>query len=739
MDATRITSLAGAALSLVLATGGVAMASAPATEGGVVTAVARVAADDDAAGTGIDPAPRTVTLVTGERVRLAGAAGGHTVATLEPAPATGPAGAPRRVRTMRVGAHSYVVPQSAAPYLGRQLDLALFDVARPVRDVQVLWADGARPHAVPGLTLEAARDGRSAGRVSSPAAFGAALATATAPDRSAAADAGPLAGIASIGPAGAVGPPVGPAYPQATLLVKGIDALGAPAVSGGVSVSNNDDALRFATMSSFVEGEVAFSVPVGTYSLSIDVTTLTADAGYVSDALLVFPEVEVTAPETVVTADARTAGTKVPVPSTPKPSIGAQLDMTYGRTAANGTQSTTTYLMAGGSPVVYVTPTKPVTVGELHWYTGFHLDSPGTSAEKYAYDLHFPADGVVPDRFATTVDESGLARLDTAYHADDPSHPITVLRASFSPWEQMPFRMANPLTAPQRRTEYVSALPDVAWMGMVTWRPDESNGIVQGPLTVYRPGQRLPDDYLAAPVAPGVADGTAQPLPCGACRQGDTLGLDVKPWLDPGGHVVGTLIPSGTLDVSTATRLYADGALVAQTSLPTGTVNLGSAPAAYRLELDTVKSAAWTNTATRTSTAWSWTSATRTGTLPEQRLCADGGRNCAFEPLLFVTYATGADLTNAVPAGGTATIGLDVHHQRYDSAPAADTLALDVSTDDGTSWAPVAVRSDGGGHFTAAVPVGSAPGFLSLRVRAADPAGSAVDQTVIRAVRVVVG
>src|SRR3954466_8701003 len=109
-----------------------------------------------------DPAPaagRTaqadvVTLPTGERVFLSPAgAGGRSVRGVEPATgaATGPATEPTRVRTMAVGDHFYVVPGEAMPFLGRQLDLALFDVRAPTAALRVQWAPDAAPHAIPGL------------------------------------------------------------------------------------------------------------------------------------------------------------------------------------------------------------------------------------------------------------------------------------------------------------------------------------------------------------------------------------------------------------------------------------------------------------------------------------------------------------------------------------------------------------------------------------------------------------
>jgi hypothetical protein len=718
MRARRITAVAGGLVAAVVAAGGLAAATPPSAAGERATAGALDAA----------PAGRTVTLITGDRVRLSNVDDRRAVASLVPAAEPGGVGpaAPRRARAMTVGDRAYVVPDTAMPYVGRQLDLGLFDVANPPDEVEVAWAAGATPHAVRGLAMAAMTGGVTAARVADPGAFGEALRSAARPARagSAGESQGPLAGVATIRPAAGDDPPptAAPAYPQATLIVKGLDALGAPAISGGVSVSNADDGLRFGSMRSFVEGEVAFSVPVGTYSLSVDITTFTAEGGYVSDALLVLPQITVTSPQTVVTADARTADARVPVPQTPQPATGQQIQLTYGRTAESGTISTTTYMLVGGAPRVLVTPTEPVTVGQVHWYTYFHLASPAGAAEPYVYDLHLPSEGVVPERFPTAVSAASLATIGTAFHAETANHTLHVTRASFAPWESMPFRGATTAVAPLRRVEYVSALPDVGWVGVVSWRPDEGQGYVLGPLTVLRPGDKRPDAYLAAPFAPGAGTGSATAEPCLVCRDGDVLALELHPWKDPGGHTVDQLRATGTLAAGAEARLYVDDALVALPSLPFGSVTVPAAESDFRLELDTVKSAPWTTTATRASTVWRWRSAARPGPAPE--------------PLPLPEYATPVGLDNALPAGAPSTIGLRVRQPA--GAPAVEAVDFAVSADDGQTWQPVTARAQGAG-FTASVTPPAGAGFLSFRLRASDPRGNAVEQTIVRAVRVAAG
>lgn len=695
-----------------------------------------------------------VTLITGERVVVSRPDGKHVAAALE-APTGG--GRQRSFRALATPTAEYVVPDEALPYLGRQLDLSLFDLAEPASAVTVEWAAGARRHAIPGLapTTSAPVTPRAsatpgtasspaesdtattAARVSSRAAFGAGLASAP----------GALSGVrlirAGAARAATPSPSVSPHFALATLVVTGLDRQGATASGGSVSVINTDDALRFVGLSSFFDGTVAFSVPEGNYSLEVNINTPGSNGAPGSESLVVLPQVSVTAPRTVVTADARTATAAVPVPTTPLPSRLEQFATMLDRVSASGAPVNSVLGFIGAAPDLYVTPVSEVTTGALHWSTYYRLDGTAPSASDglpYLYDVEFPAASGIPDHFPDSVAPSSLATLDAAFHSDLPGHAIDTYRGSYLPWQTFSLRPVSPATAPLRRTEYVTADPDLAWVGAVVWQVDEFNGIDQGPRTVYQAGGRAPDVYLGAPLVPGSNPGTVETLPCTACLQGNTLGLAILPWSDSGGHAVDQLVQSASLTLSTQTRLYADGTLVQQSLLPTGVVTLPAPASAFRLTLDTAKSASWTTTATQTSTTWAWRSNSRAGTLPDRRTCPDGTRICAFEPLLFVDYDLGTDLGNALPAGHPATVSLRLHRQTFDSTPIVATLTLQVSADDGATWTPVPVQAGDAGQFTgtltAAQVSAAGSGFLSVRVQASDSLATTLDQTIIRAARV---
>ena len=76
------------------------------------------------------------------------------------------------------------------------------------------------------------------------------------------------------------------------------------------------------------------------------------------------------------------------------------------------------------------------------------------------------------------------------------------------------------------------------------------------------------------------------------------------------------------------------------------------------------------------------------------------------------------------------------YHQMFDTTPDATDLTVEVSTDDGATWTAQDARRTAAGTFSVDLPSMPA-GFLSLRVHASDPQGDTIEQTVIRAVKVV--
>ncbi|MBN6054071.1 hypothetical protein JYK22_19170, partial [Nonomuraea sp. RK-328] len=100
-------------------------------------------------------------------------------------------------------------------------------------------------------------------------------------------------------------------------------------------------------------------------------------------------------------------------------------------------------------------------------------------------------------------------------------------------------------------------------------------------------------------------------------------------------------------------------------------------------------------------------------------------------PVSVVTFAPALDAANAAPAGRPFTVPVSVRDLPGSGAGRPRGLTVEVSYDDGATWAAARVV---GGRAILRHPAGD--GFVSLRARAVDDAGNAAEQTVIRAYRI---
>ena len=179
---------------------------------------------------------------------------------------------------MTVGGDRYVIPSEAGPYVGRSLDLSLFDVTKRAAaapnpaaqiPVQLHFAAGVTPSAPAGVTFTSV-SGQDATGYLTPAsgkAFAQALREAIKADLAAGKKAGttPLfGGLTSMSvPGTAV--PIQPHYPLHILTLNSVDSTGAPS-DAQVILMNVDNATSFRSML-FTSGGVAkVAVPAGDYA-----------------------------------------------------------------------------------------------------------------------------------------------------------------------------------------------------------------------------------------------------------------------------------------------------------------------------------------------------------------------------------------------------------------------------------------------------------------------------------------
>jgi len=688
---------------------------------------------------------KVITLVTGERILLSTGPDGHQTAAVEPR-----SGRRDSYLTRRIGGDLYVLPAGAVPYLGRSLDLALFDVSALVRDnpdgripVRVSYAAGATQTAPPGVTLTgtgtaAARDGYlTAG---SAAEFGAALDTQRAADAAAhwAGDRRLYGAVTSIRYAGR-GPATvaSPRFPMFTLRLPVLDPQGAPAAFGLLDVVNVDDARKFAATPVVVDGDVRVSVPAGHYAATFFYPVFDATGETLTELRMAMSDFEVAGAATQV-VDARTATSQVSF-RTPRPADLQDAKVGYFR-GSDGDNGDLFLLDAGTAPL-YVSPAPAPAVGVRRFYAGGELTSPAGTAASYSYRVQYPSDGAIGSQ-RYVVSPGSLATVTHVYYSE---HRLTgaVFTDLGVPWLGWDFGVLRPLDMPQVHTQYLTARPDFVYSHLAQMATDRPLGSFFQSVRnrTYSPRAHYTEEWFRQPLVPDFTvpfNTTLGLLDCNACRNLDLLDLSLVPVTDSTPDHFGGLdfpdepgvVSTSRLQLLSGSTVLADEQDVTDVQVP---VPAGAAP--YRLVYDQTRQAPWFGLSPVSHTEWTFTSEhSATNTIPDTALCLDEnfelGDACTALSLLTLNYRLGTNLSGAMRPG-PASLRLDVGHTAFGPAITVSSARVSVSFDGGRTWARAATRSLGAGAYRATwINPRSAAGPIVLRVEATDAAGSTISQTV---------
>ncbi|MGC5284633.1 S8 family serine peptidase [Micromonospora sp. DT231] len=344
------------------------------------------------------------------------------------------------------------------------------------------------------------------------------------------------------------------------------------------------------------------------------------------------------------------------------------------------------------------------------------LDLTLTVDSPYLYDVWQVSKGRVPERIVHTVTAKNTAEV-TASYGDTGAGWASEQRFGWRPWQEYSWnddqRMVRNGTT---RQEFVSA-GDNWWQHRVQHKlmylqwGQLAGGLNQAPRR-YAADDRETETWHAPVVRPAVPASGA-PVPT---RTGDNLNLRVPEFVDADGHysVAGGSEESDTVEA----RVSRDGQQIADLSGGWAPVPTTAGRARYRLDLTTKRSSDEWRYATRTDTAWEFTSARPAG--------------AAATPLslLQVDYRVPADLLGTVRGDRPHQLGLTLRQPAGVPAPTGASVRVQVSFDGGVTWRAAATKGSGT-RYTATVPAGR--GTVSLRVRAADRAGNTVEQTVFAA------
>jgi hypothetical protein len=722
------------------------------------------------------PAPSSgkLLLINGNRAVVTGSGGGRP-------PTAVLSGTGGSLLSLRLGGTSYAIPAAALPYLGHGLDPSLFDIsaladADAAARLPVTVHYRGRIPVLPGVTITSAAAGVGRGYLTEASArtFGAALGHQFTLDHAHASYGtdglfarGVSISLAGPAPARSASPfSIGrPQYRMETLTVDGTNLAGKPDTGDEVLLANVDDSGLLDINDAeapFYHGVARFSVPVGHYfALGYFFGPSANGSPFpVTHALDVLPQFTVSRATTVHMAE-RAADSKITMVT---PRRAAVLDTAFDvirspRRGAPASFQFNNFGFIGGDFPIWVSPTttRP-TVGTLQTVTNEWLASPPGRGTPYQYNLAYQNQGglVTPQRYL--VRAATLATVDARYYLAGNGGFLS--RVSAFPVQDGSLSFTyDPIPVPGNLIEYTSASPGLIWTTSFYANSQGYPGslLQSDPSRVYRPGQRVAEDWNAYPLHPApdvkvigaVGASSVYATVASASRSGDQLTLVYTPFSDnTPGHLGngfdssdGSTGVTGRYEIDQDGRKIAGGnAVTAAGGWPAITVQaaLSPRPSTIRFTLDASMNATPNDLSGQSQTTWTWRSAHESGdVLPFSSgwLCANHTLECRVEPLLTLRYAVAGMAPDGVAPAGRQVLDLAVGHLQLARAARIVGAHVAVSFDGGRTWRAAWITSCGAGNFRAtfAAPTGA---YVTLRTTATDAAGGQISETIARAYRI---
>jgi subtilisin family serine protease len=341
-----------------------------------------------------------------------------------------------------------------------------------------------------------------------------------------------------------------------------------------------------------------------------------------------------------------------------------------------------------------------------------NVEISGTRISPYFYDLLLPEKQRIPDSLTYTIDKRNTAQILTQYTADVPVLGDDVRHIS-RPWPTFSVGFVRDVPRPLARTYFVSA-NDTEWLH-VAWSNAPFDGEFDHGYTGYSPRALLSETWFGRVSRPGPSAlwGPA------VSRTGDQFIMGLFPHSDSGGHFGW----GGGTDVYSS-KLFTDSQLLQEIpSFPVGSFPASASPATYRLVLSGKRSAPWSTYSTETNTTWTFNSS------------RPAAQETELPSLVQVDFDLALDELNRAPDQSAYTFRLTPGHVAGTSGE-IKTVQAWVSFNDGGTWRRIDLVALGNGAYQATVQHPKLPnttGAVSLRVKATDTTGNALDQTVIRA------
>jgi subtilisin family serine protease len=491
------------------------------------------------------------------------------------------------------------------------------------------------------------------------------------------------------------------------LVLRHIDRQGAPADSYVSRLVRLDAPIFFEF---FIDppsepGDVTLRLPAGRYALEAmfydpeglkPLTILAAPNQLLSGSRLLSLDARVASPMTV---------------TTPKPEArNVFSSLTWQVVTPNG--GLVSVLFLGETAPLYYSatlgPTPPEFLSVLHaqW-----IDSSATPPALYA-GTWVGRDGL-PEGPVKAIKPRKMATVHASYAASLPASQLVNELSVVSHVEGIDYAVPTVFPElPMRRTEYYySDDKAVSWLPELWMHNEEySQSIILGWVTYdYHAGRTYTSRWNEPTFSPSLPENSTLGTP--AYREGDLISVFPAMYADRGGH-------AGFIANEGRTVLYRNGEIVGESESGLGgSFEVPPEPASYRLELDLAQT--MFELTTRERVVWTFDSAHAPD--GEERL-----------PLLTVRFDPALSERGEAPRGKQFRLPFSVAQFGEKGEPHVGKPTLEVSYDDGQTWAGVPVEKDGA-RWNALLDHPRRAEYVSLRASAHDRRGNGVEQTLIRA------
>ncbi|KRF12806.1 PA domain-containing protein [Nocardioides sp. Soil796] len=351
----------------------------------------------------------------------------------------------------------------------------------------------------------------------------------------------------------------------------------------------------------------------------------------------------------------------------------------------------------------------------------------GETASHYLYDLVLKEQGSIPKDLSYVFRDRDLAAQVREIHGQ-PTVDSTFSEAAyqyqpedtFSISTMYPFRggartrVEHRVPDPDTRWTYATVTPQSTYNALFPHPPVLRMTLSDPDLVAYESAGRTTKPVGTAPVT--AAPSTFRPME----RSGNQMRVAIDGFVDAdGNHGTSYSTNSG---MSTLLQIRADGELVGETdNLPSGVAVLPAGDSRVEVSFVADNPQPWAELSTHTESVWTFASTT----VPAGEVVT--------QPVILADYDVDVDLRNRVLARGPRPVGFDVrlaHAPGAAASPISD-VTVEASYDDGRTWRAARATGRAGGRWHVELPRGT--GHVSLRLHAADTAGSTLDQTIVRA------